>query len=224
MPEAALPAAATTGPATADGTRDRVLAEVRAGRDALTVDELAERLALHRNTIRFHAAALEAEGLIEQDRRPTGGKGRPRAVYRPTVRGARRGRRNYELLSAILLAHLSASGEPVAAARAAGRAWGGTLAAAAPSDPDTAERVVVDALDELGFEPRAERAGPPGEVRLHNCPFRELVDRDRELVCTVHAGLLEGLVGGPRAGAAVALEPFETPTTCLVRVGADPAE
>jgi predicted ArsR family transcriptional regulator len=223
VPDDALPAAATTAPATADGTRDRVLAEVRAGPDAVAVDELAERLALHRNTIRFHTAALEADGLIEQDRRPTGGKGRPRAVYRPTPRGARSGRRNYELLSGILLAHLSASGEPVAGARAAGRAWGGRLAAAAPS-PDTAERVVVDALDELGFEPRAERAGPPGEVRLHNCPFRELVDRERELVCTVHAGLLEGLVGGPRAGAVVDLEPFETPTTCLVRVGAGQAE
>jgi predicted ArsR family transcriptional regulator len=218
--EAARPAAATT----ADGTRDRVLAEVRVGPDALTIDELAERLALHRNTIRFHAAALEAEGLIEQDRRPTGGKGRPRAVYRPTVLGARSGRRNYELLSGILLAHLSASGEPVAAARAAGRAWGGGLAAVAPPGPDTAQQVVVRALDELGFEPRAEPAGPPGEVRLHNCPFRELVDRDRELVCTVHAGLLDGLVGGPGAGAAVALEPFETPTTCLVRVGAEPVE
>jgi predicted ArsR family transcriptional regulator len=49
---------------------------------------------------------------------------------------------------------------------------------------------VLPPLERLGFEP--ERAG--GEVLLRNCPFHDLVDAHRGLVCAMNHALLSGLV------------------------------
>lgn len=207
-----------------DDTRRQVLATFRGAGSALSVDDVARALALHRNTVRFHARALVESGLLTQDTERTGGKGRPRAVYRPTVLGARSGERNFELLSTILIEHVAATApEPTAAATAAGRAWGAQLSAAARPQP--ADERVFDFLADLGFEP--VRPDPPDTSRLHlhNCPFRELVDAHQDIVCAVHRGLLEGLVtSAPAPPAAdhapptVTLEPFTTPAHCTVAV------
>ena len=36
------------------------------------------------------------------------------------------------------------------------------------------------------------------EITLRECPFRDLLDEHRELVCAVHRGLLEGMLGASR--------------------------
>jgi predicted ArsR family transcriptional regulator len=36
------------------------------------------------------------------------------------------------------------------------------------------------------------------EIALRGCPFRDLLEEHRELVCTVHRGLLEGMLEGSR--------------------------
>ncbi|MDO5499920.1 MAG: helix-turn-helix domain-containing protein, partial [Propionibacteriaceae bacterium] len=111
-----------------DDTRRRVLATIRAAAAPVSVEDLAHELNLHPNTVRFHARALELDGLVAQDRVRTGGKGRPRAVFSPTVLGARSGARNFELLSTVLLEHVvTQSPDPVAAATAAGRSWAAAL-------------------------------------------------------------------------------------------------
>jgi predicted ArsR family transcriptional regulator len=47
-----------------------------------------------------------------------------------------------------------------------------------------------------GFDPRFRRAGDGVvEVTLRDCPFRELLDDHRELVCSIHQGLVEGMLG-----------------------------
>lgn len=204
---------------TSEDTRDRVLAAVRSADTPRTVEELAADLGVHPNTVRFHTAALEDEGLLAQDRRPTGGKGRPRTVWAATVEGQRSGRRNYELLSSVLLDHLIATADdPVAAARAAGRAWGSGPAGETTTDRDP-EQALVEFLDEMNFEPAPDAAGQPTEIRLKNCPFRELVDTHAALVCSLHAGLLEGMGAGQGANPRrVELIPFATPASCLVRI------
>jgi predicted ArsR family transcriptional regulator len=56
-----------------------------------------------------------------------------------------------------------------------------------------------DALADAGFDPRFRRRGNRTvEIGLRNCPFRDLLDEHRELACTVHRGLLEGMLEGSR--------------------------
>ena len=199
------------------GTRGRVLTAIRGAEEPVTIEELAAELDIHPNTVRFHTSALEDDGYISQGRRPTGGKGRPRTVYRATERGARSGRRNYELLSTVLLEHLAAtSEEPVDAARAAGRVWGSALAAQRRDGRRSTARVLSEFLDEMNFEPEQEGRRPPIQLLLRNCPFREMVDSHQELVCNLHAGLLDGLVSD--RGEAPELIPFHSRTSCLVRL------
>ena len=59
-------------------------------------------------------------------------------------------------------------------------------------------------MAEAGFEPRFRRQGARAvEVTLRTCPFRDLVDEHRELVCSLHRGLLEGMVAGLKPPLAV---------------------
>lgn len=190
-------------------TRERVLTEIRTASTPPTVDDLASSLDLHRNSVRLHTAALRKVGLVQQEGRATGGRGRPVVVYRPTDRGVRAGGRNYELLATVLVDHLATTEEdPEEAAKEAGRAWGSRLA-----DGRRRGRALVSSvLADLGFEPdRGETV-----IELRNCPFAELVDTHQGLVCSLHAGMLEGLVEGETAE--VNLVPFTTPTTCSVTV------
>ena len=88
----------------------------------ISVRELASLLALHPNTVRFHAQALEAAGLLSQRQEATGGKGRPWVLYEATPRGLRAGKQSYLLLATMLLEWLIRdSADPVGAAQAAGR-------------------------------------------------------------------------------------------------------
>jgi predicted ArsR family transcriptional regulator len=57
--------------------------------------------------------------------------------------------------------------------------------------------MLQEAMAEAGFEPRFRRQGAKAvEVTLRSCPFRDLVDEHRELVCALHRGLVEGMLGG----------------------------
>ena len=215
-----------------DGTARRVLAAIRLADEPPTVADLCSALGLHRNTVRQHLTALLELDLVSQGRRHTGGKGRPQEVYRATAQGRRAGQRNYALLAAVLIERVAAGGgDPARVAREAGRSWGAALAGAG-SVGDGQVRDILEFLDEAGFEPllhsadSADSADGPWEVALRNCPFRELADTHAGLVCGLHEGLLDGLVGNAadphQSAARVELEPFVTPTTCLVRVSPGP--
>jgi hypothetical protein len=58
-------------------------------------------------------------------------------------------------------------------------------------------------MSRAGFEPRFRRVGPTVDVTLRDCPFRELVDDYRDLVCSLHRGLLEGMLDGLKPGMAL---------------------
>jgi predicted ArsR family transcriptional regulator len=188
------------------------------------VEDLASTLDVHPNTVRHHLGALEDDGLVARDRRPTGRKGRPRAVYRITSLGQRSGPRNYELLARVLIERLASGGEgPAPLAREAGRSWAAAHAGdRVPQRNKAASSLLFDFLAQEGFEPVHGPRGDVDELVLHNCPFGELADSHGDLVCSVHEGLLEGLAhreSGPTTpGVHVNLMPFDTPTTCLVHV------
>ncbi|WP_129656837.1 helix-turn-helix transcriptional regulator [Rothia halotolerans] len=197
------------------GRRERVLQAVRAAEGAVGADELAADLSVHPNTVRFHLAALERSGDVERRDAQSMGRGRPRALYRPSA-GAHEGERHYEMLAGVLATGLGHTEQGRTRATEAGYAWGLTHArSAAPRERDAVGEL-FRLLGELGFAPRRADAGT---VELLNCPFRQTVAEHGELICAVHAGLMRGALAGWGAEAEVtSLEPFATPGLCRARL------
>jgi predicted ArsR family transcriptional regulator len=82
---------------------------------------------------------------------------------------------------------------------------------------DDADSGVQAALREHGFEPfRA----PGGVVQLRNCPFHQLAERHRGMVCGMNLALIAGLIEGIGAtGLHAELDP--QPSRCCVVILAD---
>lgn len=219
-------------PAAALGeSRARVLELLRAAADPLGVQDIAEQTGLHPNTARFHLDGLVDDGYAERDTEGRDQPGRPRAVYRAVPGDAAAGRRSYRLLAEILTTLVADNvPQPERLAREAGRAWGEYLTERpAPFerlDPPEATRRLVGILTEIGFAPSAEtpddRApGDDGGVRveLRHCPFREVAEHHRNVVCSLHLGLMQGALEVMRAPMeADRLEPFVEPSLCLAHL------
>jgi predicted ArsR family transcriptional regulator len=87
----------------------------------------------------------------------------------------------------------------------------------APGRRDAAERDVTGVLTQQGYEPCR---GGDGFIRLHNCPFHQLAEQHRDVVCGMNLALVEGLVAGLGAGGwHPALDP--RPGHCCVAIGGD---
>ena len=84
-----------------------------------------------------------------------------------------------------------------------------------------ATRLLQEAMARAGFEPRFRRLqGSAVEVSLRDCPFRELADDHRDLVCTLHRGLVEGMLGGLKPPLGLKeFRPFVERALCRLRAG-----
>jgi predicted ArsR family transcriptional regulator len=206
--------------------RVAVLDALRSSGDALGVTELAERLGIHPNTVRFHLDALVSQGLVDRRLEEPSGRGRPRTVHAPHPGMDRGGRRQYHLLAKILLDQLSTTPEPGAAAEAAGRAWGGHLVEQVPPSHQTgaaeATQRLTAMMTDLGFAP--EPTGEDGQIRLRHCPFLELAEEHSSTLCPLHLGLMRGALTEIRAPiTATRLEPFAEPDSCLIHLSPSPS-
>ena len=57
------------------------------------------------------------------------------------------------------------------------------------------------------------------EIRLHQCPFLEVAQEHREVVCAVHLGLMRGMLDELDAPLeATRLDPFVEPDLCITRL------
>lgn len=204
--------------------RARVLALLREAGRPLGIAEVGERLGVHPNSARFHLDALHEAGLIdsELERRP--GPGRPRSLY-----AARPGRpgspRRYQLLSEMLVGFLEDEVDDAGAvAERAGRAWSRQLAqrpeqTERPEDAGEILDAVVAGLDRVGFASGVvdDEAGLRLEVR--RCPFLEVARGHEQVVCSLHLGLMRGLLEGMDAPLGVSeLEPLVEPDLCLAHL------
>jgi predicted ArsR family transcriptional regulator len=228
MPE---PAPIDVHKALADDTRYRLYRYLRLSGRPVPVRELATRLSLHPNTIRPHLRRLEEVGLVASEARKQTTVGRPQTLYAAIDTEGREGR-DFRLLADILAGLLSAPRQRARAQEQA-REWGAYLAGRSAPKPGVRKvtgqnlAVIQEALAEAGFTPRFRRrkGGRTVEITLRDCPFRELLEDHRELVCSVHRGLLEGILAGARPPLAiVAFEPLaDRSSTCrLVASAAKP--
>lgn len=198
-----------------DDPRERIADELRRAPRGLDARELAGRLGLHPNTIRWHLAVLIDEGAVSSGPEPRGTRGRPRVLYRLQRAAAEGTRDEYRLLATVL-----AEAGDAARAETSGRAWGRYLvdraAPAAPiSDEDAAARI-AGFLDDQGFATEVA----PCEIRMRRCPFRELAAAHPETVCAVHRGLVDGALTelGSRLQV-TSLDVFVEPDLCIARLG-----
>lgn len=210
--------------------RQQVLDTIQRAAAPVGVSEIADHLGVHPNTARFHLEALVGEGVVERVSDTPSGPGRPRVGYRARPGLARGGTRRYRVLAEILLGHLSAtSDDPASTAAAAGRTWGAHLVPRpAPFREITRDEAIqglTTMLDDLDFapEPVVGEHGWPDRVRLRHCPFLELAEPHRDLVCPLHLGLMQGALAELGAPVTVtALEPFAEPAACLAHLTPSP--
>jgi predicted ArsR family transcriptional regulator len=160
-------------------------------REAST-QELAEKLGLHVNGVRRHLDRLREEGLIERVR-ARGERGRPRDRWSIDAQAQPRGERPraYGDLARWLARAIVTGPARLRETERAGREIGRELAPAAQRSARGFERVLVA----LGFQPDLKiEANGAVHCRLCNCPYRDSVRENPELICTLHKGITVGLL------------------------------
>jgi len=213
--------------ALADDTRFRLYRYLRLVDRPVAVREMSRRLSLHPNTLRPHLRRLEEAGLVSHQVRKTTGVGRPQTLYRAVEPAGDEGR-DFRLL-AEMLSGLLRTKRDIDRATGLAREWGQYLVAQGGPKPGVRLPArqnlarLQEAMAKAGFEPRFRRTGRSVEVNLRACPFRDLADEYRDLVCSLHRGLVEGMLGGLKPAMALReFKPFAERGVC--RLTAGPAE
>lgn len=232
-------------------TREALLRRIETADHPCSIVELANETGWHPNTVRSHVHALWRDGYLSREADRRSAPGRPSWLWRATRRPPAA---PYAAL-AVALATALARSSPTAehAAREAGRDWGRALAAefdddsaASASDLDHARALVIEVMRDQGFAPstagstteaaadEAPEAGGSATISLRQCPLIEATHHNPDIVCTVHRGLVEGLLetvapsartpqtGTPHKGGgsaiAVDLTPFSAVGVCALRL------
>jgi predicted ArsR family transcriptional regulator len=201
----------------AQPTRRRLFAALGELGGAASTDALAERLGLHPNGVRVHLQRMRDAGLVTH-RRVGGPRGRPRDEW-AVAPGARPGGERpqaYTALARWLARAIPATPRRLAEVETTAREIGRELAPAAGS-PDDA---IASMLAALGFQPEVERAGGSLRCTLHNCPYRESVRENQQVVCRFHRGLVRGLLDSvaPQAKLARFVPHDPDPAGCEIEI------
>lgn len=202
-------------------SRAHVLDLLRATGSPVGVQEIADRAGLHPNTARFHLEALVDTGLAVRAPIERTTPGRPSMAYRAVEGGGAAGRRRYRLLAEMLTSLIAGMmPKPREAAAEAGREWGRYLTEQPPPyqrlDAGAAVGRLTATLEEIGFAPEAVADGTQYQLRLRQCPFREVAENHQDVVCQLHLGLMQGALAQMRAPVtADRLQPFAEPSLCI---------
>ena len=202
-------------------SRAHVLDLLRAAGSPAGVKDIADQAGLHPNTARFHLDALVDAGLAARAPRERTTPGRPSMAYRAVEGGAPAGRRRYRLLAEMLTSLIAGMlPKPGEAAGEAGREWGRYLTEPPPPyqrlDAGKAVGRLTATMAEIGFAPEAVTDGTRYQLRLRQCPFREVAENHQDVVCQLHLGLMQGALAQMRAPVtADRLQPFAEPSLCI---------
>jgi predicted ArsR family transcriptional regulator len=217
-----------------DPVRRRLYEVVTRQAGPVSRDEAASAAGIGRALAVYHLDKLVESGLLTASyQRPPGrsgpGAGRPAKLYARSDRefAVTVPPREYELAARLLVQAVEADpGDRSRAALAeAARRLGTDLgsgfraaeAGSPPGRPDTAERDVNELLTQQGYEPCH---GGDGVIRLRNCPFHQLAEEHRDVVCGMNLALVEGLFAGLGADRwHPSLDP--RPGHCCVAIGGE---
>lgn len=206
-----------SSPAVAGLSRSRgaLLETLRAQTAPTSIAALVAHTGLHENTLRGHLEGLEDAGLVSRQRETPEGRGRPAWLWTATT--GRTGSEYAGLAAALAGTVQRTSDDPAADAALAGREWGRSLVRDNPAHGQLADsrELVQSLMDQLGFVPVME----DDTVRLTRCPLLEVARRHKDVVCSVHTGLISGALEefGDHDTEAV-LQPFAEPGACLLHL------
>jgi len=218
----------TTGGTEHGGRRTHIIQLLRDAKVPLSVDAVAKQVGIHINTARFHLESLVDAGLATRETEVRSQPGRRRVLYTGTLPNQTHERaQGYRLLATILTAVIANrypdAGEDM---YQVGQEWGRYLTSRpAPFqvfDEAEIDKRVVDKLDALWFAPELHTE-PEALLLLHNCPFIESARQAPNVVCQLHAGMINGSLEELRSTQRVVkLEPQLTPHLCRARLGVAP--
>jgi len=212
-----------------DPVRRGLYRYVAARRRDVSREEAARALRVSRNLAAFHLDKLVAQNLLATTyRRLTAGRGpgagRPSKLYRRSDRqlDLTLPPRRYALAGRLLALAIATARS--AASEQALRRVAGSVGRRAGSDARRARgrrtgrtiATVLDLLEAWGYEP-IEKQG----IVLGNCPFDDLANACRPLVCKMNLALLRGVVQGVGARSLKA-ELRPEPGSCCVVFGRAP--
>jgi predicted ArsR family transcriptional regulator len=171
----------------------------------MSIDELAEHLAVTRTAIRQHLAALERDGLVARgETRPTGR--RPEQLYQLTDHAREQFPRQYQLLASALIDEVADIIGPEALATLM-RNLGRKLALDREQQV-VDETKIVQHMNQAGYEAEVFfRSSGDQEIVAHNCVFHRLAAA-HPVVCELDLALI-GALGGAEVDH----------TECMVRGG-----
>jgi len=208
------------------------LTEVSRHDDAVSVAQVAQALGVQRSTARENLELLRESGLVERERLPVAGRGRPSWGYLATVQidADTPGRMLAGSHNAVAQTLRETHPDPAAAAHAIGRRWADDLLADAVPDHGRHDESAYEQLDlaahmgkialfssSLGFAATVD-AERPTTLCLNACPFVRDGKVD-PLICRMHLGLGERVVEATSRGrVGVTLRPWVTPRTCEVEL------
>jgi predicted ArsR family transcriptional regulator len=229
-----------------DPVRRRLYEVVREQAEPVGRDEAAAAAGVGRALAVYHLDKLVEAGLLTASyQRPPGrsgpGAGRPAKLYARSDRefAVTVPPREYELAARLLVQAVEAdsTGQSRAALLDAARRLGAEIGGRSRSGGAgragivdlgviadlgvVANRGGIAGLDGVltghGYEPKR---GGDDVIRLRNCPFHQLAERHRDVVCGMNLGLIEGILAGLGAeGLRPVLDP--RPGHCCVVIGAD---
>jgi predicted ArsR family transcriptional regulator len=195
-----------------DFTRRDILLRFYADRKPRSVDEVAKAASVHRSVAFEHLERLVSLGYLQSERR-RGLPGKPAKIYRLTAGPVQISHpmRRYDVLAEALGRSFQSLGDSGRLAiRDAGRVYGFGLARAGARSVATA----IEPLTEMGGEYDVE---PGGRLECGNCLFAE-VCRRTPIICSFHAGLIEGLLERSMGPTAVESLGHRIPDGCAYEI------
>jgi predicted ArsR family transcriptional regulator len=177
-----------------DATRGRVLALLREGK--WTVDDLARRLELTDNAVRFHLSALESTGTVRKEgvlKRQ--GAGKPADLYTLTPDAEESFSRAYAPVLAACVAELRetmSAPQLVAFLKRVGKRIAGGLPTPRGSLPNRVAGA-AEILNALGGVTSVEKSGNTFHIVGRACPLSRAVDADH-CVCAAITALVAEVV------------------------------
>ncbi|WP_022885648.1 helix-turn-helix transcriptional regulator [Glaciibacter superstes] len=207
--------------ALASGVRRHVLDALAESGTPLDAAAIAAQLKLHVTTARFHLGQLEAAGLIRRRLERAGARGRPRVLFEAAP-SARAENAQRELSGALASALAQDADGGRERAIQAGEQWSSEYSAevaaevaASAGSAGSGSGPLVRILDRLGFDPETRPDGRT--IDLRSCPFRDEARQNPSVVCSVHLGLIRGVVEALGQDADDSgLAPFVEPELCVV--------
>lgn len=222
--EPARPARLDLLKALGDNTRYAIYLELARSPRPLATAEVADSLGLHVNTVRPHLERMRDVGLLAVTTEARRGVGRPQHLYQLTTDAPSLGLEppTFPLLASLLLRLVEVSGVGAGDAVEVGREHGAVVAGTArPGAP--ALDVLVAEQAELGFDPVCVPTEQGATIAFGHCPYGELARSHSEVICSLHCGLVEGLVDGLGGAEVISFHTLADRVPCQVElVGTGP--